>query len=51
MIALLFVMSLLGQMPLSGLSSAPFGIAERAAGGFVSVQTRLPPATQFALAN
>jgi hypothetical protein len=36
MIAVLFAASLMAQLPIDGLSAAPFGIAERAAEGVVS---------------
>jgi hypothetical protein len=35
-IAILFAASLTAQLPIDGLSAAPFGIAERAAEGVVS---------------
>jgi hypothetical protein len=50
MIALLFCASLLAQLPMGGLSAAPFGIAERAAEAVTGSDPRRT-ITQIALAN
>jgi len=46
----LFGATLLTQLPVDGLSTAPLGIAERAADGYVVTGTAAP-VTQIAFAN
>jgi hypothetical protein len=49
-LAVLFGVTLLTQLPMDGLSTAPLGIAERAADGFVGAGTGAP-VTHIAFAN